>query len=102
MKTTHGNHQQHPLLKVVASISNEFDKATTFNPTFVPAGDKAVAMRELSTVITRAQGCGLSQKCTQLPERAPDCQPTASVTDRRAKLLANRACQLTRMPCSPA
>jgi Domain of unknown function (DUF222) len=56
METTHDKHQQHPLLDVVASISDQFDKATTFNPTFVPTPDKAGAMRELSTIITRAQG----------------------------------------------
>lgn len=60
METTHDNVQQHPLLDVVASISNEFDKATTFNPTFLPTTDKAAAMRQLSTVITRAQGLLLS------------------------------------------
>ncbi|UUZ60235.1 hypothetical protein [Nocardioides sp. B-3] len=56
METTHDNLQQHPLLDIVASLSSEFDKATTFNPTFVPTTDKATAMRQLSTVITRAQG----------------------------------------------
>lgn len=60
METTHGNRQQHPLLDVVASISNAFDKATTFNPTFVPTTDKAAAMHELSKMVTRAQGLLLS------------------------------------------
>ena len=41
METTHDKHQQHPLLDIVASISDELDKATTFNPTFVPTPDKA-------------------------------------------------------------
>ena len=60
METAHDNAQQHPLLQVVASISDELDKAASFNPTFVPTTDKARAMRELSTVITRAQGLLLS------------------------------------------
>jgi hypothetical protein len=56
METSHDPHRQHPLLDAVARLSSELDKATTFNPTFVPAGDKATAMRQLSTVVTRAQG----------------------------------------------
>lgn len=60
METAHDNHQQHPLLGIVASISDELDKATTLNPTFVPTPDKATAMRELSTLVTRAQGLLLS------------------------------------------
>ena len=60
METAHDNAQQHPLLQVVASISDELDKAASFNPTFVPTTDKARAMRDLSTVITRAQGLLLS------------------------------------------
>lgn len=60
LETTHDNHQQHPLLDIVASISDEFDKAASFNPTFVPVDDKAAAMRELSTLVTRAQGLLLS------------------------------------------
>src|SRR5687767_6977700 len=56
METAHDKHPQHPLLNVVASISDELDKATTFNPTFVPTAGKAVGMRDLSTIITRAQG----------------------------------------------
>jgi hypothetical protein len=60
METTHDLHPQHPLLDVVASISDELDKATTFNPTFVPTAGKATAMRDLSTIITRAQGLLLS------------------------------------------
>jgi len=60
METTHDKPPQHPLLDIVASISEEFDKATTFNPTFVPTPDKASAMRELSTIVTRAQGLLLS------------------------------------------
>jgi hypothetical protein len=60
MKTTHDKHQQHPLLNVVASISDQLDKASTFNPTFVPTRDKATAMCELSAVVSRAQGLLLS------------------------------------------
>ena len=60
METTHDTHPQHPLLKVVASISDELDKATTLNPTFLPTTDKATALRELSTLITRTQGLMLS------------------------------------------
>jgi hypothetical protein len=60
METAHDKHQQHPLLDIVASISEELDKATTFNPTFVPTPDKATAMRELSAILTRAQGLLLS------------------------------------------
>ena len=47
---------QHPLLDVVARVSGELDKAATFNPTFVPTTDKATALRELSAIVTRAQG----------------------------------------------
>src|SRR5688572_2732266 len=60
METTHDNHPQHPLLDIVANISDELDKATTFNPTFLPTTDKATTMRDLSTLITRAQGLLLS------------------------------------------
>ncbi len=60
METTHDTHQQHPLLNIVASISDQLDKATTLNPTFVPTRDKATAMRELSTIVTRTQGLLLS------------------------------------------
>lgn len=56
METAHDNHYQHPLLAVVAGISSELDKAATFNPTFVPAPDKADALRELS-VLNRQGEC---------------------------------------------
>ncbi len=60
METTHDTHQQHPLLSAVASISDQLDKATTLNRTFVPTRDKATAMRELSTIVSRTQGLLLS------------------------------------------
>ena len=60
METAHDPHQQHPLLHIVAGISGQLDKAMTVNPTFVPAGDKATAMRELSTIVSRTQGLLLS------------------------------------------
>lgn len=60
MENIHDNAQQHPLLNSVASISTEFDKATTFNPTFLPTADKATALHQLSRVVTRAQGLLLS------------------------------------------
>ena len=56
METTHDNVQQHPLLDIVASISDELDKATTLNPTFVPTTGKAAAMRDLSTIISPRPG----------------------------------------------
>ncbi|MCW2833547.1 MAG: endonuclease [Nocardioides sp.] len=59
MSTTR-DQSQLPLLDVVAGIAGELDKAATFNPTFVPAGDKPTALRELSTIITRTQGLLLS------------------------------------------
>jgi hypothetical protein len=59
MATTHDRHQ-HPLLDAVASISAELDKAATLNPNFVPSSDKAAALCELSTIVTRAQGLLLS------------------------------------------
>ncbi|MEO5662407.1 MAG: hypothetical protein ABIR39_03915, partial [Nocardioides sp.] len=60
METTHDNVHQHPLLNIVASISDAFDKATTFNATFLPTTDKATALHQLSSVVTRAQGLLLS------------------------------------------
>ncbi len=59
METASDDHQ-HALLAAVASIAAELDKAATFNPTFVPTSDKAAALRELSAVVTRAQGLLLS------------------------------------------
>lgn len=59
MTTTDDLHQ-HPLLDAIACVAGELDKAATFNPTFVPTADKATALRELSTIITRAQGLLLS------------------------------------------
>lgn len=60
MQTTHDNSHQHPLLAAVAGISEDLDKAATFNPTFLPGGVKATAIRELATIVTRAQGLLLS------------------------------------------
>ena len=56
----HDNVTQHPLLSVVATISEQLDKATAFNPTFVPTTDKATTLRELCAIVTRAQGLLLS------------------------------------------
>ncbi|QIK74313.1 HNH endonuclease signature motif containing protein [Nocardioides piscis] len=64
METTHDKGQQHPLLGVVASISEGFDKAATFNPTFLTPTDKAAALVELSGVVSRAQGLMLSVLAT--------------------------------------
>ena len=47
METTHDNHPQHPLLDIVANISDELDKATTFNPTFLPPPTKQPDARPL-------------------------------------------------------
>ncbi len=60
METTHDHLQRHPLLDIVASLSDQLDKASTFNPTFVPTREKATAMRELSAIVSRAQGLLLS------------------------------------------
>lgn len=60
METTYDNMPQHPLLDIVARLSNNLDKATTLNPTFLSTTDKATALRELSTIVTRTQGLLLS------------------------------------------
>ncbi|HXH77618.1 DUF222 domain-containing protein [Nocardioides sp.] len=59
MTITRDQHQ-HPLLDAVVAVSADLDKAIGFNPTFVPVGDKATALRELSTIVTRTQGLLLS------------------------------------------
>lgn len=56
MDTACDDRQQHPLLTAVAVISDQLDKASTFDPTFLPATDKATALRELSVLVTRTQG----------------------------------------------
>ena len=60
METTRDDVTQHPLLDAVATISEQLDKAHTFNPTFVPTTDKTTALRELSTLVTRTQALLLS------------------------------------------
>ncbi|EON23111.1 MULTISPECIES: HNH endonuclease signature motif containing protein [Nocardioides] len=93
METIHDKPPQHPLLDVVASISEAFDKATTFNPIFVPTRDRAAAMRDLSTVITRAQGLLLSVMAVsgdvadeQGAKRVGDWYATATRHDHRPSI----------------
>ena len=60
METTRDRREQHPLLDAVAALSEDLDKVSSFNPTFLATADKAAAIRELSTIVTRAQGLLMS------------------------------------------
>ncbi|PUA81891.1 HNH endonuclease signature motif containing protein [Nocardioides currus] len=60
MEGTRETRDQHPLLGLVAAMSDRIDKAGSVNPTFMSTTEKATALRELSTLVTRSQGLLLS------------------------------------------